>query len=668
MADVEDTGRGRGAEPKTRGAARPGPAVVGAGLWGVAAALVVWDLVGIGPWSPEGRPAGPGASTPDPFPYGTGGFPGTPVVGPLAARAENALGPAWACGTLALVVVLGVVAARALPLPVAWRTGLPAAPVAVCLLLLSLPVRDTLHLGQTGVLPVLLVVLGCCTVRAARPAGALVGLAAVLEPAALFCLPLLWCTGRRRAARYGGVTFVAGTALGWVLSPDAALTFWAHRVAGLGPGPAPAGLADLSLYGALLRLGCTGPLLAVLYAALAVAVAAVGLPRAVRLARDGQLLLAVAVTGCVAVAVVPATGRHQALWVLCTLAGRVGRRAVDRPAWPVVVVLVATLPARVLLPELSWLHPLRDNAALLTALAAACAVPFLPTTSPYFRSCTPTVYAPEDPGRRRRVPLLPPWRRALTRPNLVLELLLIRVFYAAYGAVRLAVDGGRSLAQRHGAQLHRAERALRIDVEHWANHTVVQIRWLRAFFDAYYESLHFAVPVVVLGVLYVRRPADFRRARLTLALGTAVALLGFWLFPLAPPRLMPGLGFVDTVHGVQDFSRPDYGVLTALTNQYAAMPSLHFGWALWCGVTTWTLATWWWLRAFGLLHPVITLCAIVVTGNHWVLDAVGGALVIGVGFGLTRLLTGPRVRDDGRPPDRSGTAPLPVGAPTTGGG
>ncbi|MFC7467869.1 phosphatase PAP2 family protein [Actinomadura keratinilytica] len=87
---------------------------------------------------------------------------------------------------------------------------------------------------------------------------------------------------------------------------------------------------------------------------------------------------------------------------------------------------------------------------------------------------------------------------------------------------------------------------------------------------------------------------------------------------------MPELGFVDTVHGVQDFSQPDYGSLTAFTNQYAAMPSLHFGWSLWCGVVVVALAPRLWMKLLGLLHPFFTVCAIVGTANHWVLDAVGG--------------------------------------------
>jgi hypothetical protein len=244
---------------------------------------------------------------------------------------------------------------------------------------------------------------------------------------------------------------------------------------------------------------------------------------------------------------------------------------------------------------------------------------------------------------------MPFWRRVLTRPNLLLELLLIRVGYYAYQQVRLAAtggtnSGGRATAEAHGTQVHSLEKFLHIDIEHWVNHAVAQVPWLKSFFNFYYESFHFIVPLSVLAILYVRRPAQYRWARSALGFATVLALIGFWFYPLAPPRLMPSLGFIDTVHGVQDFSKPDYGTLTALTNQYAAMPSLHFGWSLWCGLVIAILAPKWWMKAIALLHPLFTISAIIATGNHWVLDAVGGATVVGVGFGLTYLLSGPRAR------------------------
>ncbi|MGW1545093.1 bifunctional glycosyltransferase 87/phosphatase PAP2 family protein [Streptomyces sp. NPDC002309] len=598
--------------------------------------------------------------------YDSTRFTGTPfgglVLKPLTRAAEQTLGWGWTFGTLLLVVVLGLVAARALPRPVSRRTALVAAPVAICLLMLSLPVRNAFWLGQTSIIPVLLVLLGCFAVRGERAGGALIGVAAALQPTLLLFAPLLWFTGRRRAALSAGGTFAAGTALAWSAMPHDSYTYWVHHMAGVGLGGRADDLANQSLHGALLRLGLSGPPETVLFLTLGAVIAALGLRRAVRYARDGQLLLAVALTGCAALVVAPTAWQHQLLWVLLAVVGRVGRRACDRPVWPVAVVLVVTLPARMLFPDLAVLRPLRDNVVLLAAIAAATAVPFLSRTSPCYREPVPTQYARPVPARWKRVPLLPFLRRVLNRPNLLLELLLLRVTYAAYSQVRLAatggtISGGRERAEAHGEQILSLERTLHIDIEHTLNHATVKVDWLRQFFDFHYTSFHFAVPLAVLGLLYWRRPVDYRWGRSTLGMTTLLALIGFWLYPLAPPRLMPDFGIIDTVHGVQDFSQPDYGTLTSLTNQYAAMPSLHFGWSLWCGVVIAIVAPKAWMKALGLLHPALTVVAIVVTGNHWVLDAVGGALVVGAGFGLVYLFQGPRAR--AVPPPAAGPEPEP---------
>ncbi|MFD3619273.1 bifunctional glycosyltransferase 87/phosphatase PAP2 family protein [Streptomyces sp. NPDC058676] len=585
--------------------------------------------------------------------YDSTRFTGTPfgglVMKPLTRAAEQALGWGWIFGTLLLVVALGLVAARALPQPVSRRTSLLAAPVAISLLMLSLPVRNTLWLGQTSIIPVLLVLLGCFAVRGQRVSGLLIGFAAALQPTVLLFAPLLWFTGRRKAALSSGVTFAGCTALAWAAMPHDSYTYWVHHMAGVGLGGKADDLANQSLHGFLLRLGLSGPLEIALFLLLGAAVATLGLSRAVRYARDGQLLLAVAITGCAAIAVSPTTWQHQLLWVLLAVVGRVGKRASDRYVWPVAVVLVMSLPAKMMLPNMSALFALRDNAVLLAAVAAATVIPFLSRTSPYYQSPIPTQYAAPVPARFGRIPLLPFLRRVLSRPNLLLELLLIRVTYAAYQRVRLAATGGsnsagRARAEEHGHQIHDMERWLHIDIEHWANHAVVRVDWIRDFFDFYYTSFHFVVPLSVLAVLYWRRPVDYRWGRSSLGFATLLALVGFWLYPLAPPRLMPNLGIIDTVHGVQDFSKPDYGTLTALTNQYAAMPSLHFGWSLWCGLVIAIIAPRRWMKALGLLHPLFTATAIVVTGNHWVLDAAGGAVVVVAGFGLTYLFQGPRAR------------------------
>nr|WP_189108148.1 bifunctional glycosyltransferase 87/phosphatase PAP2 family protein [Streptomyces camponoticapitis] len=649
VANAEQGVRGSTAAGSGFGTAR-------AVLWALAAGLAVRQAVAVlrlppgerlldlGTWTGENGVLHVSGSL-----YESGKFTGTPFAGlvlkPLGRAAEQSLGVAWTLGTLLLVVALGLVAARALPGTVSRRTRLLAAPVAISLLMLSLPVRNSFHLGQTSIIPVLLVLVAFFVVPGKRGEpgpGILIGLGAALQPAVLLFAPLLWLTGRRRQALTTVGTFAVCTALAWVALPSDTWTYATRHLAGAGLGENADSIANQSLHGALLRFGLEGPLEIALFVVLAAAVCFFGLRRAARYALDGQLLLAVAITGCVVIAVSPTAWQHQLLWLLLALVGRVGRRASDRPVWPAVVVIVMTLPGKMMLPNMTVLHPVRDNVLLIAALAAACLLPFLTRTSPYFDRPIQTVYARPVAARWRRVPLAPFWRRLVSRPNLLLELLAIRVGYSVYQQIRAAADGGREAAVAHAEQILSIEKALGIDIERWANHAVVKVSWAEDFLNFYYTSFHFLVPLSILAVLYVRRPADYRWVRASLAFATLLALVGFWFYPLAPPRLMQGLDYIDTVHGPQDFANPDYGALTSVTNQYAAMPSLHFGWSLWCGVVIVMLAPKLWMKLLGLVHPLITVSAIVATANHWVLDAAGGALVVSVGFGLTYVLSGPR--------------------------
>src|SRR5690606_9207296 len=157
--------------------------------------------------------------------------------------------------------------------------------------------RNTLWLGQTSIIPVLLVLLGCFTVRSRHTGGILIGIAAALQPTLILFAPLLWFTGRRQAATTTGITFAAAPALAWAAMPRDSVTYWVHHLAGTGLGGPADDLANQSLHATLLRLGLTGPLEIALFFLLGAAVVTVALRRAVRYAHDGQLLLAVALTG-----------------------------------------------------------------------------------------------------------------------------------------------------------------------------------------------------------------------------------------------------------------------------------------------------------------------------------------------------------------------------------
>jgi hypothetical protein len=122
--------------------------------------------------------------------------------------------------------------------------------------------------------------------------------------------------------------------------------------------------------------------------------------------------------------------------------------------------------------------------------------------------------------------------------------------------------------------------------------------------------------------------------------GTSLlALAGFALYPLAPPRLLPGADYVDTVVRFHTWGSLASPSVASPSNQFAAMPSLHVAWALWCGVSLFRCARTRLVRTAGLVYPLLTFAVVVGTANHYIIDAVGGVVVILIGFGVQWLLS-----------------------------
>ncbi|GGR02498.1 inositol phosphorylceramide synthase [Streptomyces netropsis] len=238
----------------------------------------------------------------------------------------------------------------------------------------------------------------------------------------------------------------------------------------------------------------------------------------------------------------------------------------------------------------------------------------------------------ERPSRDRRVLA---GLRSPRRPRLWFEVLLIAVSYWTYSLVRNAVPEQRAAALRNADWIWQAERSLHIAVEQTVNHAVNSVTWLIVGMNYYYATLHFVLTIGVLVWLYRWHPGRYAAARLILFATTGVALLGYYLYPLAPPRLMSGGDFIDTVVVHHTWGSMASGNLADMSNQYAAMPSMHIGWSTWCGITIALLARVVWVRVLGLLYPVATLVVIVSTANHFWLDAVGGLLCLAFGFGLS---------------------------------
>jgi membrane-associated phospholipid phosphatase len=145
--------------------------------------------------------------------------------------------------------------------------------------------------------------------------------------------------------------------------------------------------------------------------------------------------------------------------------------------------------------------------------------------------------------------------------------------------------------------------------------------------------------------MFVRHSAHYRLARTTLALSTVIGLVGYYFMPTAPPRLLANSGISDTLAAVSDYGWwSNQGSvprgLGSLSNQFAAMPSLHVGWALWAGALLWRFGRHRVTRWAGAAYPVLTTLVVVATGNHYLLDALAGfaaiALAGAVAYSVTR--------------------------------
>lgn len=228
------------------------------------------------------------------------------------------------------------------------------------------------------------------------------------------------------------------------------------------------------------------------------------------------------------------------------------------------------------------------------------------------------------------------WRR----PVWWQELALIAFAYWLYSIGRNAIPQQQSIAIRHGFSIQHVQEILGLDFEQSVNHWVAAREWVAQAANYYYATLHFLVTMGVLGWLFVKWPHIYRGARTVLFTTTLIALAGFALYPVAPPRLLPATSYIDTLvrfHTWGSLADPD---IAAHSNQYAAMPSLHIGWALWAGISVYMCARSRWVRLLGLLYPFGTLAVIVATANHYVIDALGAAFVVVLAFGVQAVLSG----------------------------
>ena len=220
------------------------------------------------------------------------------------------------------------------------------------------------------------------------------------------------------------------------------------------------------------------------------------------------------------------------------------------------------------------------------------------------------------------------------RPHPIRELILVTVLFLVYKAGRLIATGHLDEAYANAHWIWNAERFLRLPDEAALQHALLSSELIIKTVNCYYAWVHFPATAAFLLWTYLRRPGHYLWIRRVLTGLTGAALAVHVLFPLAPPRLVGGLGLIDTA---ARFGPTVYGPPSTdlLANQYAAMPSLHIGWAVVVafGLIVMTRSRWRWLW---LAHPVATTIVVIGTANHYWLDGLVACAILALLLAVIR--------------------------------
>lgn len=219
-----------------------------------------------------------------------------------------------------------------------------------------------------------------------------------------------------------------------------------------------------------------------------------------------------------------------------------------------------------------------------------------------------------------------------------IELAFLTVLYVAYSASRLLASNDFPSARGRAVDLLNFEKTWRIAVEGPLNDLFARENWLGIFGSYWYATTHYFVTAAVLIWLYRRSASQYVTARRALVLATIIGLAFYLLIPTAPPRLIDG-AYIDILrlHAGAGWWGADASAprgLGDMTNELAAMPSLHAGWALWVALVFVRARVPVVFQHLGIVYAIITTIVIVGTGNHWILDALAGWIVVGAAFAM----------------------------------
>jgi membrane-associated phospholipid phosphatase len=211
------------------------------------------------------------------------------------------------------------------------------------------------------------------------------------------------------------------------------------------------------------------------------------------------------------------------------------------------------------------------------------------------------------------------------------QLLLFVGSYLLYQLVRGLVEGGNGYKPFGDAtKIIDLERLLHIFVEPSIQAWTQSVRWLMDVADWTYLNAHYFITLGVLIFIYLRRNDSFYFVRNMFLIAMAIALVGYAVYPTAPPRLMPEWGFTDSIAQFLGTPHLEKGPEGALLNFYAAVPSMHVCFAVMIGIPMVKLVKHWWARMIWVMYPLLITFVVVATGNHYFTDVFLGAFTAAI--------------------------------------
>lgn len=228
------------------------------------------------------------------------------------------------------------------------------------------------------------------------------------------------------------------------------------------------------------------------------------------------------------------------------------------------------------------------------------------------------------------------WWRSLWDKGLR-EVAIIGAVFILYRISSGSLDHSLEVARQNAYHIVDLEKSLGIFIEQDIQSFFMDNAVLTRIVDTIYTIFYYPALILFAIWAFTYHRQEYFTVRNIFLASAAIAFTCFALFPVAPPRMLPELGFIDSMaeHGVVQY---ESGILSHITNPYAAMPSCHFAWTLLIGTAIFHMASSRWLKAVGIILPLGMLISIVATANHYLLDAMAGAVLIGLSTAIVMLL------------------------------